>query len=77
MNCLYFIESSFEALYGRIATFLHQKNLPHTDHFDLQWLAYLYLLTDIIAHMNALNVKLQNKDIHLTDMHAYINAFNI
>ncbi len=58
-----------------IATFLRQKNLPYADQFfDLRWLARLALLTDITAHLNVLNVKLQGKDILVTDVHADIAA---
>ncbi|XP_076035394.1 general transcription factor II-I repeat domain-containing protein 2-like [Oratosquilla oratoria] len=43
-------------LQQEIATFLHQKNLPHADQLsDTRWLAHLSLLTDITAHMNVLN----------------------
>ena len=55
-----------------IATFLRQKNLPNTDQ-----LARLALLTDITTHLNALNLKLQGKYIIVTDMHAYITAFEV
>ena len=61
-----------------VATSLRQKNLPYADQFfDPRWLARLALLTDITAHLNALNVKLQGKDILVTDMHAYITAFDV
>ena len=45
--------------------------------FDLRWLARLALLTDINTHLNALNVKLQGKDILVTDMHTNITAFEV
>ena len=32
---------------------------------------------DIITHLNALSVKLQGKDIPVTDMHAHITAFDV
>ncbi len=35
------------------------------------------LLTDIITHLNTLNLKLQGKDILVTDMHAHITAFKL
>ena len=61
-----------------IATFLRQKNLPNADQFfDPRWLTRLALLTDITTHLNALNVKLQGKDILVTDMHAHITAFEV
>ncbi|XP_076062391.1 general transcription factor II-I repeat domain-containing protein 2-like [Oratosquilla oratoria] len=61
-----------------IATFLCQKNLPHADQFsDPQWLARLALLTDITAHLNALNMMLQAKDILVIDMYAHITAFEV
>ena len=65
-------------LQKEIATFLRQKNLPFADQFvDPRWLARLALLTDITTHLNALNVKLQGKDILITDMHAHITAFEV
>ena len=65
-------------LQQEIGTFLHQKNLPYADHFsDLRWLAGLALLTDITTHLNALNLKLQGKDILVTDMYAHITAFEV
>ena len=65
-------------LQKEIATFLRQKNLPYADQFfDPRWLARLALLTDITTHLNSLNVKLQGKDIIVTDMHAYITAFDV
>ena len=60
-------------LQKEIATFLRQKNLPYADQFfDPRWLARLALLTDIITHLNALNVNLQGKDILVTDKHAHM-----
>ena len=65
-------------LQKEIATFLRQKNLPYADQFvDPRWLARLALLTDITTHLNALNVKLQGKDILITDVHAHITAFEV
>ena len=65
-------------LQKEIATFLRQKNLPYADQFfDPLWLARLALLTDIITKPNALNVKLQGKDILVTDKHAHITAFEV
>ena len=44
-------------LQKEIATFLRQKNLPYADQFfDPRWFARLALLTDITAHLNAINV---------------------
>ncbi|KAG0693219.1 General transcription factor II-I repeat domain-containing protein 2 [Chionoecetes opilio] len=63
-------------LQQEIATFLRQKNLPGADHFsNPQWLARLALLTDITTHLNDLNVKLQGKNILVTDMYSHITAF--
>ena len=65
-------------LQQEIATFLRQKNLPHADQFsDPRWLARLALLTDITAHLNTLNMKLQGKDFLVTDMYAHITAFEV
>ncbi|XP_076069790.1 general transcription factor II-I repeat domain-containing protein 2-like [Oratosquilla oratoria] len=51
-------------LQREIATFLRQNNLPHADQFSDPWLlSRLALLTDITAHLNALNMMLQGKDI--------------
>ncbi|XP_076061542.1 general transcription factor II-I repeat domain-containing protein 2-like [Oratosquilla oratoria] len=61
-----------------IATFLRQTNLPHADQFSgPRWLAHLVLLTDIKAHLNALKMLLQGKDILMTDMYAHITAFEV
>ena len=65
-------------LQQEIATFLRQKNLPHADHFsDPRWLAHLTLLTDITTYLNAFNVKLQGKEILVTNMHSHITAFHV
>ena len=65
-------------LHNEIATFLRQKNLPYADQlFYPRWLARLALLTDITAHLNALNTKLQGKYMLETNMHAHITAFEI
>ena len=65
-------------LQKEIATFLRQKNLPYADQFfDPRRLARLALLTDITTRLNAINVKLQGKDILVTDMHAHITAFEV
>ena len=65
-------------LQKEIATFLRQKYLPYADQFfDPRWLARLALLTDITTHLNALNVKLQGKDILVTNKHAHITAFEV
>ena len=65
-------------LQQEIATLIRQKNLPHADHFsDPRWLTRLALLTDITAHLNALNVKLLGKEILVTDMHTHITAFQV
>ena len=34
-------------------------------------------VTDITTHLNALNVKLQGKEILVTDIHAHITAFQV
>ena len=55
-----------------------QKNLPHADHFsNPQWLARLALLTNITTHLNGLNMKLQGKDILVTDLYTHITAFKV
>ncbi|KAG0708050.1 General transcription factor II-I repeat domain-containing protein 2 [Chionoecetes opilio] len=65
-------------LQQEIATFLHQKNLHGAYHFsNSQWLARLALLTDITTHLNDLNVKLQGKNILVTDMYSHITAFEV
>ena len=65
-------------LQKEIATFLRQQNLPYADlFFDPRWLARLALLTDITTHLSALNVKLQGKDMLVTDMHAHITAYDV
>ena len=65
-------------LQKEIAIFLRHKNLPYADaFFDPRWLARLALLTDITTQLNALNVKLQGKDILVTDMHTNITAFEV
>ena len=65
-------------LQKEIAIFPRHKNLPYADQFfHPRWLARLALLTDIITHLNALNVKLQGKDIIVTDMHTNITAFEV
>ena len=65
-------------LQKEIATFLPHNNLPYADQlFDPRWLARLTLLTDIITHLNALNVKMQSKYIIVTYMHAHITAFGV
>ena len=49
-------------LQKEIATFLRQKNLRYADQFfDRRWFSRLALLTDITTHLNALDVKLQDK----------------
>ena len=59
-------------LQKEVATFLRQKNLPYADQFfDPRWLARLDLLTDINTHLSALNMKLQGKDILVTDIHVH------
>ena len=54
------------------------------DKVDLQYGDLLYfcevrlaLLMDITTHLSALNVKLQGKDILVTDMHAHITTFDV
>ncbi|XP_076042351.1 general transcription factor II-I repeat domain-containing protein 2B-like [Oratosquilla oratoria] len=65
-------------LQQEIATFLRQKNLPHADQFsDPRWLARLVLITGITAHLNALNMMLQRKDILVADIYAHITAFEV
>ena len=65
-------------LQKEIAIFLRHKNLPYADQFfDPRWLARLALLTDITTHMNAINLKLQGKDILVTDMHTNITTFEV
>ncbi|KAG0714166.1 General transcription factor II-I repeat domain-containing protein 2B [Chionoecetes opilio] len=55
-----------------------QKNLPGADHFsNPQWLARLALLKDITTHLNDINVKLQGKNILVTDMYSHITAFEV
>lgn len=63
-----------------IANFLQQKKLPHADKFsDSRWLSRLALLTDITTHLNALNLKLQGKEVLVTDnnMYGHITALEV
>ena len=65
-------------LQQEITIFLRQKNLPCANHFsNPQWLTGLALLTDITMHLNDLNVKLQCKNILVTDMHSQITTFDV
>ena len=88
VDLLYFCEVrwlSREAMLSRVcdlqkevATFVRQKNLPYADQFfDPRWLARLALLMDITTHLSALNLKLQGKDILVTDIHAHITTFDV
>lgn len=61
-----------------VASFLREKGQSHAEKFcDPRWLADLALLADITSHLNALNLKLQGKDILVTDMHAHVTAFEV
>ena len=61
-----------------IVTFIRQKNLPGADHFsNPQWLARLVLLTYITTHLNYLSVKLQGKNILVTDMYSHITTLEV
>ena len=54
------------------------KRLAGVDNFsNPQWLAHLALLTSITTHLNDLNVKLQEKNILVTDMYSHITAFEV
>ncbi|KAG0724973.1 General transcription factor II-I repeat domain-containing protein 2 [Chionoecetes opilio] len=65
-------------LQQEIATFLRQKNLPVLIIFPTRnGLLSLALLTDITTHLNDLNVKLQGKNILVTDMYSHITAFEV
>ena len=57
---------------------LGDGHLSYADQFvAARCLAHLALLTDITTYLNALNVKLQGKDVLVTDMHAHITAFEV
>ena len=45
--------------------------------FNPQWFAGLALFTDITTHLNDLNVKLQGKNILVTDMYSHITTFEV
>ena len=65
-------------LRSEIADFLEQKRLPFAAEFrDPVWLGQLAFLADITQELNVLNVRLQGKDLLVTDMFAAVKAFEV
>ena len=61
-----------------IATFIADKKLPYSETFeDPVWLSKLAMLTDVSQHLNELNLRLQGKDLLITEMASNIAAFEV
>ena len=56
---------------------LPQEGLSYECFEDSKWIARLALLTDICCHLNDLNLKLQGKDLLITDMFSHVAAFEV
>ncbi|CAN7950549.1 unnamed protein product [Ixodes hexagonus] len=65
----------FFDLREEIDAFLKSKNKGIAELSDAKWLLSLAFLTDITAHLNCLNAKLQGKNKIITTMHTDIRAF--
>jgi len=67
----------FLALIEEIKMYLLDKNQPIDNLENSQWLCDLAFLTDISAHMNTLNLKLQGKNLLISDLANNILAFQV
>jgi hypothetical protein len=62
-------------LRNEISSFIKEKQLPYTCLKDSKWIARLAFLTDVCEHLNKLNIKLQGKNLLITDMFSQITGF--
>lgn len=65
----------FYDLRQEIETFMVHKNNEVPELADSDWITDLAFLVDITAHLNALNCKLQGKDIFISEAFDMIRAF--
>ena len=66
------------ALHHKIVAFVSERGLKGFESFsDEVWLCRLSFLTDISSHLNELNLKLQGRDVLITNMEAHVQAFEI
>lgn len=65
----------FSSLLPAIKTFLATKGKPYEQLEDALYLMDLGFLTDITAHLNELNLKLQGSDKLVTDMFSAVSSF--
>ena len=64
------------ALRHKIFAFVSERGLKGFESFpDEVWLCRLGFLTDISSHLNELNLKLQGRDVLITNMEAHVRAF--
>ena len=66
------------ALRHEIVSFVSERGLKDFQEFsDEVWLCRFGFLTDISSHLNELNLKLQGRDVLITNMEAHVRAFEV
>ncbi|GBN99220.1 General transcription factor II-I repeat domain-containing protein 2A [Araneus ventricosus] len=62
-----------------IVSFFHEKQCSAECEMleDTEWLSDLALFTDLLCHMNNLNVKMQGKNQFIDDIWAHLKAFKL
>ena len=63
------------SLRKEIAAFLEGRNVDAVEFRDEQWIRKLAFLTDITAHLNNLNLKLQGSNQLINELYQHIVAF--
>ena len=65
----------FYALHNEICTFMKEKNSPVSELEDVTWLQDLAFLSDMMMHLNQLNIKLQGSNQLAHVLYESVQAF--
>ncbi|XP_067144229.1 general transcription factor II-I repeat domain-containing protein 2-like [Centruroides vittatus] len=71
----YNVLNRFVDLFDPITAFLKEKEITYSELDDDEWLQDLMFLTDVMEHLQTLNLKLQGKDKIISDLSQCIFSF--
>lgn len=73
----YNVLNRFVDLFDPITAFLKEKEITYSELDDDEWLQDLMFLTDVMKHLQTLNLQLQGKDKIISDLSQCIFSFQI
>ena len=66
------LDGRFVDLFEPITAFLKEKEITYSELDDDEWLQHLMFLTDVMEHLQTLNLQLQGKDKYLISHSVYL-----